>query len=150
MTSNTYSDPMYRHFVEVGEADIDMLGHASNLAYLRWVQDVAVAHSEAVGLDYEAYARLGAVFIIRRHEIDYLRSALRGDRLEVRTWLGSVHAAKCERHTEIARVSDGVVLAKACTIWGYVDTRTGRPTRIPQEIYTAFQRERARRAETTS
>ena len=64
---------------EVGEADIDMLGHASNIAYLRWVQDVAVAHSAAVGLDMEGYSQLGAVFVVRRHEIDYLRPVVRGD-----------------------------------------------------------------------
>jgi acyl-CoA thioester hydrolase len=56
--------------LEVGEDDIDMLGHASNIAYLRWVQDVAVAHSAAVGLDMEGYSQLGAVFVVRRHEID--------------------------------------------------------------------------------
>ena len=30
-------------------ADIDELGHVSNLVYLRWVLDVAMAHSRAVG-----------------------------------------------------------------------------------------------------
>ena len=37
------------HQVEVVDADIDNLGHASNLVYLRWVQDAALAHSTALG-----------------------------------------------------------------------------------------------------
>ena len=90
--------------IEVGEEDIDMLGHASNIAYLRWVQDVAVAHSAAVGLDMEGYSQLGAVFVVRRHEIDYLRPVVRGDPLELRTWIDSASAAKCKRATEIVRV----------------------------------------------
>src|SRR3954466_13306289 len=82
--------------IEVGDDDIDMLGHASNIAYLRRVQDVAVEHSATVGLDMETYSQLGAVFVVRRHEIDYLRPVLRGDRLELRTWIDSASAAKCK------------------------------------------------------
>ena len=129
---------VFTHVIEVGDSDIDALGHASNIAYVRWVQDVAVAHSEAVGLGYDGYARLGAVFVIRRHEIDYLRPALRGDRLEVRTWLGSAAAAKCLRMTEVTNVGTGVVLARATTTWGFVDVTTGRPTRIPDAVRVAF------------
>ena len=113
---------------EVCDEDIDMLGHASNIAIVRWIQDIAVAHSEAVGLDFDAYRKLGALFVIRRNEIDYLRSLLRGDRIEVRTWISSVAAAKCQRSTEITK--DGVVAVRALTTWGYLDAATGRPKRI--------------------
>ena len=41
----------YRHLVEVRPEDIDELGHAGNLVYLRWVLEAALAHSTAVGLD---------------------------------------------------------------------------------------------------
>jgi acyl-CoA thioester hydrolase len=122
----------------VGDVDIDDLGHANNIAYVRWIQDVAVAHSEAVGLGFDAYRRMGAVFVIRRHEVDYLRPLLRGDRLEVRTWIDSVAAAKCHRATEIASVGAGVVAARARTTWGFIDLGTGRPRRIPDEVRVAF------------
>ncbi|HEX7666675.1 MAG TPA: acyl-CoA thioesterase [Polyangiaceae bacterium] len=128
---------VFAHEIEVGDSDIDFLGHASNLSYLRWVQDVAIAHSAAVGLTYEAYQKLGGVFFIRRHEIDYLRPALRGDRLEVRTWVDSAMAAKTERRTDVVRLSDGKMLASANTTWGFVNT-TGRPVRIPKEVWIAF------------
>ena len=52
--------------------DIDELGHVSNLVYLRWVLEVALAHSRARGWDYAHYRALGAVFMVRRHEIDYV------------------------------------------------------------------------------
>ncbi len=118
------------------DEDIDMLGHASNIAIVRWIQDVAVAHSESVGMGFEAYARVGAVFVIRRNEIDYLRPLLRGDALEVRTWISNVMAAKCERMTEISR--GGEVCVRSLTTWGFVDGRTGRPTRIADEVRVAF------------
>ena len=128
--------------LEVGEDDIDMLGHASNIAYVRWVQDVAVAHSAAVGLDMEGYSQLGAVFVVRRHEIDYLRPVVRGDALQLRTWIDSAFAAKCKRATEIVRAGSAdappTVVARAMTTWGFVELATGRPTRIPDSVRVAF------------
>ena len=126
--------------VEVTDRDIDELGHASNIASLKWVQDVALAHSTAVGLDVEAYRDLGAVFVVRRHEIDYLRPLLRGERLELRTWIDTVMAAKCRRATEIVRVggAQDVVAARAMTTWGFIEMATGRPTRITDAVRLAF------------
>jgi len=124
----------------VGDSDIDALGHASNIAYVRWIQDAAIAHSEAVGLDLAAYQRIGGVFVIVRHEVDYLRPVLRGDTLEARTWIPAVMAAKCQRATEIVQLGrpEPIVVAKALTTWGFIDPRAGRPRRIPEEIKAAF------------
>ncbi len=129
---------MFEHRIVVAEGDIDGLGHANNIAFVRWIQDVAVAHSAAVGFDFTTYVAMGSFFVVRRHVVDYLRPALRGDDLSVRTWIGSAAAAKCDRHTEIVRGSDGVTLATAVTTWGYVEAATGRPTRIPDSIREAF------------
>jgi acyl-CoA thioester hydrolase len=128
----------FRLDLAVSDADIDMLGHASNVAFVRWIQDVALAHSAAVGLGLEQYQRLGAVFVIVRHEIDYLRSALRGEALEARTWISSVMAAKCVRATEIVRAADGALLARGATTWGFIEMASGRPRRIPEEVRRAF------------
>lgn len=122
----------------VGDDDIDVLGHASNIVFVRWIQDVAMAHSAAVGLGLEAYQRLGAVFVVVRHEIDYMRPALRGDALEARTWISSVQAAKCQRATELVRKRDGQPLARGLTSWGYIEMASGRPRRIPDEVRAAF------------
>ena len=74
-----------RHALTITAAadDIDELGHVSNLVYLRWVLDAALAHSAAAGWDHAAYRRLGAVFVVRRHEIDYLAPVVAGDEVVV-------------------------------------------------------------------
>ncbi len=131
----------FRLRVVVLDGDVDVLGHANNIAYLRWVQDIAVAHSNAVGLTFDAYRELGAVFVVRRHEIDYLRPVLRGEELELRTWIDSAMAAKCKRATEIVRIRTGeeeTVVARALTTWGFVELPSGRPTRIPDSVRIAF------------
>jgi acyl-CoA thioester hydrolase len=134
------SDPRVFHLgLTVVDADIDDLGHASNIAFVRWIQRVAVAHSEAVGLGLETYRRLGGVFVVARHEIDYLRPALRGDVLQARTWISTVMAAKVQRATELVRAADGEPVARALTSWGWVEMAGGRPRRIPQEVLMAFE-----------
>jgi acyl-CoA thioester hydrolase len=148
-TSDTHPHPLdpqapepliYSLGLVVRDDDIDILGHASNIVFVRWIQEVAVAHSAAVGLGVEEYKRLGAVFVVVRHEIDYLRSALRGEVLEARTWISAVMAAKCLRRTDIVRKSDGVILAKGLTTWGFVAIDNGRPKRILPSVVEAFGR----------
>ena len=128
----------YVHRVAVAPADIDELDHASNVSYVRWIQDAAVAHSTAVGLDVAAYRARGAVFVVVRHEIDYRRPALLGDALDVETRVCAMGTATSERRTVIRRAEDGVELARAVTRWAHVDLARGRPTRIPDDVRTRF------------
>jgi len=130
--------PTHSITVVVVESDIDELQHANNVAYVRWLQDVALAHSSAVGLDFDAYKRIGGVFVVRRQEVDYLRPVVRGARLELRTWIENAMAAKCTRMTEICS-EDGTVVCRAKTTWGFIDIASARPARIPQAIRDAFQ-----------
>lgn len=119
-------------------ADIDELGHVSNLVYLRWVQEVATAHSAACGFDLPAYQRLGAVFVVRKHELEYLAPVLRGETVELCTWIASWRGPSAERHTRMRRVGDGREVARALTHWVLVGTLDGRPKRIPPELVDAF------------
>lgn len=118
------------------DADIDELDHVSNLVYLRWVLEVAMAHSRAKGWDHPEYRALGSVFIVRRHELDYLVPVLRGERVIAETWVASWKAASCVRATEIKR-GDQVVL-RAATTWVFVSMTSGKPQRIPEDLLTAF------------
>ncbi len=117
-------------------ADIDELGHVSNLVYLRWVLDVAMAHTRARGWDYEQYRTLGAIFMVRRHEIDYIAQVTLGQTLRAETWVDSWRAASCIRKTELIR--DGIVVARAATTWAMIGLASGRPQRIPPELTALF------------
>jgi len=116
--------------------DIDELGHVSNLVYLRWVQEVAMAHSRAQGWDFARYRELGAAFMVRRHEIDYVAQVTLGQDLRAETWVDSWRAASCIRKTEILR--DTTVVARASTQWALIGLASGRPQRITPELLAAF------------
>jgi acyl-CoA thioester hydrolase len=127
----------FSHSITVPESAIDVLGHVNNIEYLRWVQDVAVAHSEHCGLAWDDYRALGAAFIIRRHAIEYLRSARAGDVLAIATWIDSLTRISAERGTEITNAA-GEVVARAMTTWVWISLATHRPQRIPPVVRQRF------------
>jgi acyl-CoA thioester hydrolase len=132
--------PEFSQVLAASPEDVDELGHISNIAYVRWIQEVAKAHSRAVGWDHEAYRRLGAVFVVRRHEIDYLAPVYAGESIRLTTWIRSFSAATCVRATEIAKVEGARPVARGTTLWALVSIESGRPRRIPPEIQEAFAR----------
>jgi acyl-CoA thioester hydrolase len=99
------------------------------------VQEAAVAHWTAAASP-EAQAAL--FWVVVRHEIDYRRPALPGDRIIARTWVGPAGPRAFERNTEILRAGDRVLLARARTLWCPMDRRTGRPTQVSAEVRAAF------------
>ncbi len=125
----------YQHSFHVDAADIDELGHVNNVAYLRWVQDVAVAHWQE-----SATPEMQAKFfwVVVRHEIDYRKPAFGDEEVTVTTWVGQWTAVTCERFTEIRRGND--LLVQGRTIWCMCDRESERPKRIAKELIDRFSK----------
>jgi acyl-CoA thioester hydrolase len=129
---------IYVHRLAVPDDVIDVNRHVNNLAYLRWMQDVATAHSVAQGWPFERYLDLGAGWFVRSHFIEYLRPAFAGDALTIRTWVADIAARSSTRRYLFLRDSDSQHIARAETLWVWVDFATGRPARIPSEVAASF------------
>lgn len=116
-------------------ADVDELGHVNNTVYLRWVQEVATAHWQAVA---SAESQADIVWVVVRHEIDYKVPALPGDEVLLRTWVGKATRVTFERHTQILHALRGQLLAQARTLWCPISTATGKPHRVSPEVRAQF------------
>jgi len=121
--------------ISIEESDIDQLGHVNNVVYLRWVQDVAVAHWRAAATAEQQEAIL---WVVVRHEIDYRRSARLGDGIVACTWVGKAGERDFERFTDILRARDRKLLAHARTLWCPIDARSGRPMEVGSEVRERF------------
>ena len=121
--------------VSVMPEDIDGQNHVNNTVYLRWVQDVATAHWQAIA---SSEAQEGIGWVVLRHEIDYKAPACLGDNVLLRTWVGKASRLTFERFTEILRESDGQLLSKARTLWCPINAQTGRPVRVPVKVREQF------------
>lgn len=122
----------FSHHFTVEASDIDQLDHANNVAYVRWVQDVAAAHWHHLYPPTEALPP--QVWVVQEHHVRYLRSAYVGEELRASTWVADVKGASSKRLTRIERVADGQLLCVAETQWVLLDARTGRPVRVPGEV----------------
>ena len=121
--------------LSVMSGDIDEQNHVNNTVYLRWVQEVATAHWQAIA---SSEAQKGIAWVVLRHEIDYKAPAGLGDDLVLRTWVGKATRLTFERFTEILRSSDGQLLSKARTLWCPINAQTGRPVRVPPQVREQF------------
>lgn len=129
---------VFLHRLIVHPEEIDLLGHANNLVYLQWMVDAALAHSAAQGWDQQRHLAAQSGWVVRSHQITYLAPALSGQAVTVKTWVAETKRVTSLRRYEILRDTDGIVLARAETLWAYVDFLSGAPKRIPPEVAAAF------------
>ncbi|WP_240738278.1 acyl-CoA thioesterase [Deinococcus fonticola] len=132
----------YKIQLPVQPADLDDLNHVNNTVYLAWCEQVARQHALSVGLGTPALAALGAVPVAREHLIRYLKPALLGDLVRVRTALVFSGGLRSTRVYSIDRLNPAaekpVRLAECRTDWVWVDPASGRPRRIPDEVLRRF------------
>ena len=123
----------------VGSQHQDDFGHTNNIAYLQWLEKVAWAHSNHLGLDIDAYKRLNCGCVVRKHELNYAFPTYIGDELQVGTWI-SANDGKLStvRDYQIVRVSDDKTVFTGRTYFVTVDMVTGKPKRMPTEFIMAY------------
>ena len=115
-------------------ADIDELDHVNNSVWVRWIQDLAIAHWNAAASPEHVAAYF---WVVVRHEIDFRGNIAAGESVEGRTWVGEApRGAKFDRHVEF--VKDGKVIVRAKTTWAILDKTTGRALRVPTDVAGRF------------
>lgn len=129
---------IFHHEFVVPPEVVDLNNHVNNVAYVQWMQDIAVAHSRSVGGTAETQ-KVGATWVARSHQITYLRPAFEGDRIRLLTWVASFRKARSTRKYKFLRLDDNAVLATGETEWVLVNVNTGRPRSIPAEVFRCFE-----------
>jgi acyl-CoA thioester hydrolase len=129
--------PVFRHQFAVPAADIDINGHVNNVAYVRWMQEVAVLHSEAVGGTATALQE-GVSWVVRSHHVEYLRPAFAGDQIAASTWVVDFRRVRSTRAYAFRRLPDGPLVARGTTDWVCVEAASGRPRTIPVAVQACF------------
>lgn len=131
-------NPVFLHRFQVPPEAIDVHRHVNNVEYLRWMQDVAVAHSTALGWPMARYIKEGSSWVIRSHFIEYLRPALQDETLHLLTWVADMSERASTRKYLFWREHDQQPVARAETVWVFVDLRTGLPRPISDALRQTF------------
>jgi len=131
---------IYSKTITIPESAIDENGHVNNVAYVQWMQDIAVEHYESIG-GTKPMQLVGATWVVREHRIEYLLPAFAGEEIEIKTWVENILRVRSLRKYEFIRKSDSKTLVKGETDWVFVDVKTGVPRAIPEEVSRVFAAE---------
>jgi acyl-CoA thioester hydrolase len=122
--------------ITIPASAIDENGHVNNVAYVQWMQDIAVEHYSAIG-GVEAQGN-DATWVVREHKIEYLLPAFIDEEIEIRTWVENIRRVRSLRKYEFVRMSDQKTLVRGETDWVFVDVKTGNPRAVPDAVAGIF------------
>lgn len=129
------SRPVFEHRITAKAEHIDELGHVNNAVWVQWIQEVALGHWYSVA---DPAHQDDYIWVVVRHEIDYLRAVVEGETVTGMTWVGeAAKGARFDREMEFVG-DDGKVRVRARTTWAIIDKAAGRPIRVPPEVMAPF------------
>ncbi|HSG44104.1 MAG TPA: acyl-CoA thioesterase [Anaerolineales bacterium] len=131
------NSPAYKKEITIPYDAIDENGHVNNVAYVQWMQDIAVEHYASIG-GIEAQGP-DATWVVREHRVEYFLPAFAGEKIEIRTWVENIRRVRSLRKYEFIRKSDDKFLVIGETDWVFVDIRTGSPRAVPDSVKKVFQ-----------
>ena len=120
--------------LKVTSADIDDLNHVNNVVYVQWMDKVAFEHWKFLTQNNPLPQY---IWVVLKHEIEYLKQAILGDEIIVKTWVGETKGFKSERLMEFYK--NNQLLVKAKTVWGMLDAENYKPSRIRENVLKVLQ-----------
>jgi acyl-CoA thioester hydrolase len=115
--------------------DIDELGHVNNAVWVQWIQQVAVAHWQAVAPPRD---QADYFWVVTRHEIDYRGNVVAGETVTAETWVPNPpRGARFDRHMKFTG-ADGKVKVEAVSTWALIEKASGRIMRVPAAMAAPF------------
>lgn len=121
--------------VRFSEADSsEMLTLPSVINYF---QDCSTFQSEDLGLGVDVLKKKGKAWILSAWQIEVERYPHVGERIKIDTWATSYNGIFGDRNFRL-RTENEEILAKANSIWVYMDMIKGRPVRPDPEEVSAY------------
>lgn len=132
------SEPCFTVPVSIYYFDTDAGGVVHNAAYLRLIEIARCELAAHVGWPLSEMDRTGLVPVVARTEIDYLKPARIGDRLEIHGRLTRLERIRFTLEFEITRPADGVRIARCRQVMVTVQLPSGRPKPAPASWIAAY------------
>jgi len=128
---------VFTKIILVTQDDLDELQHVNNVRYVHWIQEIAREHWLSVA---PPDLIRSAVWVVRRHEIDYKAPALLGETIRVRTFIADTKGPLSTRVVEMVHQHNNKPVLSSRTTWCLLDAETLRPIRISDKISALFMK----------
>ena len=124
------------HDIAVATYDIDFAGHVSNIAYLRWLEDMRLKLFEE-HFPLERFMQDGLAPVLVSTEIHYKRPIGLFDRPRAFMWVPGITSASLTIQAELKVADNTTTLAKHLGV--FIDMKSGKPVRLPSLIRQCWQ-----------
>ena len=131
---------MYTFDSRVRYSEVDEEQKLSLNGIINYFQDCSTFHSEGLGAGLKVLEKMNRVWVLSSWQIVVERYPELCEEVTVGTWPYDFQGFFGGRNFVLLD-KDGNRLAYANTLWTFLDTETGRPARVPQEISGRYQLE---------
>ncbi|OLN28872.1 acyl-[acyl-carrier-protein] thioesterase [Desulfosporosinus metallidurans] len=127
----------FRIEFEVHYHEVNPLEEATPLTMLHYLEDAAIAHSEAVGYGVGRLKTEQRAWILNRWNLQIERYPIYGEKVIIETWPSNFERFYATREF-IIRNHKQEIIGRATSLWIFINTQTKRPLRIGLEFRDAY------------
>jgi acyl-CoA thioester hydrolase len=124
--------------LQVRSSELNRGGTVGHAVFLQWFQEAAFEASAARGYDMKKYDEMGAAWVMRSIDVEFLDAARYQDKIEISTWVSDFHRVRSHREYTARRAGDKTLLARARADWVLLDAKTFALRRVPAEAVALF------------
>ena len=127
----------FYHNVKVYYEDTDAGGVVYYANYLKYLERARTEALASIGFsNLQIKEKFGASIIVKSCNIDYKKSAILEDDLNIRSFVKSITKTSFFMNQIITRVDDVIIEAQVHLVFINKD---GKPAKIPDDIYSKFK-----------
>ena len=123
---------MYSFKSQVRFSETDHNGKLKLSSLMDYFQDCSTFHSNSVNLSVEREIASSRAWVVSYWQVEVDRYPMLYENIKTGTFPTGFKGA-CGDRNFFMEDEEGNIIARAKSIWAYVDTSTGRPVRIPEE-----------------
>lgn len=130
---------IFKKEFEIGMQDINRNKMIKNKYILNALEDVALRHSDSVGLGLNDILETGLTWMLLDWKVEILKRPKYGDKLEVHTWGRNMSRCYAHRDFEIYVNNERYVIATSK--WLLFDINRKRPAKVTDELVEKYEPE---------
>lgn len=129
----------YRRDYFVHYYDTDIRKQLTITGLMRYMEDIALLHSESVGLGLDFYYRNDVAWMLYKYDIMIKKLPFFMETINVMTEPINLARFYAYRFFEVTDTHSNEILATANSLWFFMDTKARRPTKITNYIAEGYR-----------
>ncbi len=121
----------------IGYSEVDENLHLDLCGFIKYFQDCSTFQTEDLGIGFSYLVQRNCAWIMESWQILVDRFPRVGERVTIATWPTDFTSIFGLRNFTM-KDEKGAYLARAGSIWVYMDMSAGRPVRVPAELQTLY------------